>query len=200
MAQEDKTYFVEFSEDKPGYVYLSGYGFPRDSFAEILEKCDPNGVHVDGYWGTFTDSDLELIASIPKITQFDTGEELLRAANRDQRAMKALASMTSLTQLSIPLKDCSGISRLANIPELEELTLRFSRFSDEHAPDLIKLKQIQYLDLRSAEITDLAVGHLQRLRWLRNMNLSGTKVSRQAHDHLEAVMKRTAIIHQTYDD
>lgn len=104
----------------------------------------------------------------------------------------ALQRFTGLVVLSDVVKvtwqathaNDADAAALADLPQLRDLRLNTSRFSDQATRSLSHLKRLRRLDLWCSQLTDRTLPHLSNLSELRQLDLYSTQVSDKGLHHL----------------
>lgn len=181
--------------------YSSAVG---DQGLESISKLD-SLVSLIASQGSFTVNGLKCLQDLKKLQRLD-----LTRAQLTNDALSALRGASSLKVISLAAVEQvtgDGLLHLAQLPNLEKLTLdsltlsdnsfsyfqpdslrylrlNFSTITDAGLVHVGKLKSLESLSLFSTGISDGGILHLKHLNKLRELNLTNTRVSDESAEAL----------------
>ena len=125
----------------------------------------------------------EALASLPGVERLAFGWHFNADIHVEDDDIGKLASWKGLKQLRC--SQCSlAKTNLSVFPQLRDLDLSYSPFTDEGMRSLAGLKNLQRLMLRDTLVTDDGLKYLKNLTNLEELDLSGTHVTGRGVEYL----------------
>jgi hypothetical protein len=167
--------------------------------------------------GTVTDKAMKTVARWPSLEQLDLadtnvtneGLALLRSLPRlpslaapcalDDDGLREISKLTNLTALRIERiyrkprswksVSAAGLSHLASLKDVRELSLSYTWFDDDQIAFVEQLPRLQHLLLNDTHVTDAGLCHLAPLQELEWLELRDTKVTGAGFENLSGLQQ-----------
>ena len=164
----------------PGTIFNPGAGSRLDANAELqalasLRKLEK--LHISLHFLTninVQDKGLSLLKDLTNIQELRLAQTKITGPG--------LATFTNLRKLDLNYSTFGddGMKYLANMRQLEDLSLRDTLVTDAGLQHLAGLTNLVSLDLYGARLTDAGIWHLANLKKLQRLNLLGATVTDDA--------------------
>jgi hypothetical protein len=145
---------------------------PTDAqLAPLLRARTLRSLHL--WCSKLTDKGISALAQLENLNRLELGG----GEKITDEGAASLGALGSLKELRLTSTRCTGAFLGAFGPKLTVLGLGSSRFSDEHVPQLARMKKLKRLGLARTKVGDAEIGALAGLNELEELDLEGTKVT-----------------------
>jgi repressor of nif and glnA expression len=131
-----------------------------------------------------------------KLIADPTFEKAVRKKLKKPEGELTEADLEKVTDLSLDFTKITdeGLKELAKFQNLTHLSLVGTQITDEGLKELAKLQKLKMLGLAQSKITDAGLKEVAKLQKLEMLNLNGTKVTKEGVTVLKKALPNCLII------
>jgi hypothetical protein len=117
-------------------------------------------------------------------------QDYVDSFTKSDRVVDGLSMLRHLQQLDLNNTGIEGrhLKFIRQLPNLETLSLGFTRTNDTLLAELVGLRNLQALRLNHTQISDDGLAHLKQLTQLKELYLGGTKIGDAGLKHLSGLI------------